>query len=118
MGITDKKKWEKGGFHIEGGFDDFITREVEVECLPGDIPENIKVDISDLHLHQSIKAGDLIPPERVKITSDPGTVLILIELPHKEEVVAKAEGEEVIAEEKEPEVIKKERAPEEKEEEK
>src|SRR4030042_2751251 len=41
---------EPGGVKTEGGFVDFMTRELEVECLPKDIPENIKVDISPLHL--------------------------------------------------------------------
>lgn len=105
-------KGEPVGVKAEGGFVDFITRQVDVECLPKDIPESLEMDISALHLHQSAKASDLTPPEGVKIISDPGTVLLLIDLP-KEEVAKKEEGEEeaVAAEEKaEPEVIKKERA--------
>ena len=47
---------EAVGVKTEGGFVDFITREVELECLPKDIPEHIYIDISELHLNQSIKA--------------------------------------------------------------
>ena len=106
------------GVKTEGGFVDFMTREVEIECLPRDIPENIKVDISPLHLHQSLKIGDVKPPEGVRFISDPAAVVVLISVPHAEEVAAKPPEEaEVVVEPTEPEVIKKERAAEEKEEE-
>ncbi len=109
---------EPVGVKTEGGFVDFMTREVEIECLPRDIPEHIKVDISQLHLQQSLKIADIRPPEGVKFISDPAAVIVLISVPHAEEVAAKpAEVAEVMAEPKEPEVIKKERAAEEKEEE-
>ncbi len=104
------------GVKAEGGFVDFMTREIEIECLPGDIPENVKVDISGLHLHQALKVGDIQLPPGVKAVSDPGAVVVLISMPRVEEVEVKPVEEEVIAEPAEPEVIKKERA-EEKEEE-
>jgi large subunit ribosomal protein L25 len=101
---------EAVGVKQEGGFVDFITREVEIECLPEDIPENIEIDISKLHLNQSFKVGDLVMPEGVALHTDPSTILILIEAPTKEEeIVVEEEEEEVIAEEEEPEVIKKEK---------
>ncbi len=110
---------EAVGVKTEGGFVDFMTREVEIECLPKDIPEQIMVDISGLHLHQSLKVSDIVPPEGVKLFSDPATVIVLIAVPHKEEEVAKPAEEEVIAAEPaEPEVIKKERAEKAEEEEK
>jgi large subunit ribosomal protein L25 len=104
------------GVKTEGGFVDFVTREVDIECLPKDIPEHIKVDISELHLHQSLKVGDIAAPEGVKFMTDPGSVLVIISLPHKEEEVAKPAEEGVVAEPTEPEVIKKERAEKEEEE--
>jgi len=107
------------GVKTEGGFVDFMTREVEIECLPKDIPENIKIDISPLHLHQSIKVSDMATPEGVKLISDPSSVVVLIGVPHKEEEVAKPVEEAVVAAEPtEPEVIKKERAEKPEEEEK
>jgi len=114
-------KGEAIGVKTEGGFVDFMTREVEVECLPADIPERIIVDISALHLHQSFKVADITPPQGVKLISEPNTVLVLIQVPHEEKVEVKPE-EEVAAEATaaaapaEPEVIKKERKKEEPEE--
>ena len=105
------------GVKTEGGFVDFMTREIEVECLPKDIPENIKIDISPLHLHQSLKISDIAAPEGVRLISDPSSVVVLISVPHKEEEVVKPVEEGVVAEPTEPEVIKKERAEKEEEEE-
>ena len=101
------------GVKTEGGFIDFVTREVEVECLPRDIPESLGIDISELHINQSFKAGSMAVPAGVKVLTDPATVLLLVSLPHKEEEVfpgEKPEGEVAAEEPKEPEVIKKERA--------
>ncbi|KPJ70208.1 hypothetical protein AMJ44_00390 [candidate division WOR-1 bacterium DG_54_3] len=110
---------EAVGVKAEGGFVDFMTREVEIECLPKDIPEQIEIDISSLHIHQSVKVEDVRPFEGVEIITEPDTVLILIDVPHKEEVIEEVEEEEeVITEGEEPEVIKKEKEEEEKEAEK
>jgi large subunit ribosomal protein L25 len=100
------------GVKTEGGFIDFVTREVEVECLPRDIPESLGIDISELHVNQSIKIESMAVPAGVRIISDPATVLVLVSLPHKEEEFPgeKPEGEVAAEEPKEPEVIKKERA--------
>jgi large subunit ribosomal protein L25 len=110
---------EAVGVKMEGGFVDFIMREVEVECLPTDIPEHIAVDISHLHLHQSLKVQDLAPPEGVKIISEPSAAVLLIQVPHEEKVEAKPEeavAAEAPVEAAEPEVIKKEQKKEEEEE--
>lgn len=103
------------GVKAEGGFVDFITREIEIECLPKDIPENIEIDISGLHLRQSFKIGDVVVPEGITIESDPEEIIVHIELPTKEEEieVKEEEEEELIGEEEEPEVIKKEKPEEE-----
>ncbi len=110
-------KGEAVGVKAEGGFVDLAMREVEIECLPHDIPENIDIDITHLHLHQSIKVEDVSPPPGVKIVSDAHAVVVLIEAPTKEEEIAVKEEEEeeveVMAEEEQPEVIKKEKAEEE-----
>jgi len=111
---------EPMGVKTEGGFVDFVTREVEVECLPRNIPESLEIEISDLHIHQSFKVENMTVPAGVRVITEPGTVLVLISLPHKEEEVFPGEKPEeaVVEEGKEPEVIKKERAPKEEEEEK
>jgi large subunit ribosomal protein L25 len=102
---------EAVGVKTEGGFVDLMTREVELECLPKDIPENIEVDISDLHLHQSLKVEDIAPIEGVEILSAPDAIVVLVEAPSKEEEIEVVEEEEeIISEGEEPEVIKKEKA--------
>ena len=104
---------EPFGVKTEGGFVDFVTREVEVECLPRDIPESLSIDISELHIHQAFKVEAMAVPAGVKVLTDPATALVLVSLPHKEEEVfpgEKPEGEVAAEEQKEPEVIKKERA--------
>jgi large subunit ribosomal protein L25 len=104
---------EPVGVKTEGGFVDFVTREIEIECLPRDIPESLEIDISELHINQSFKVQGMAIPSGVKVLTDPNTVLVLISMPHKEEEPfpgEKPEGEVAAEEPKEPEVIKKERA--------
>jgi large subunit ribosomal protein L25 len=103
---------EAVGIKSEGGIIDFLMRELDIECLPRDIPEAIKVDISNLHLHQSIKVQNLDLPAGVKVFNDPHAAVVVISSPEKE---AAPPAEEVIepAEMKEPEIIKKERKKEE-----
>jgi large subunit ribosomal protein L25 len=99
------------GVKTEGGFVEFVTREVEIECLPSAIPESITVDISELHLNQSIKIEELPPIEGVKVMSDPNYVIVLVESPAvEEEVEVEEEEEEIMAEGEQPEVIKKDKA--------
>ncbi|MBN1273697.1 MAG: 50S ribosomal protein L25/general stress protein Ctc [Candidatus Aminicenantes bacterium] len=100
---------EAVGVKAEGGFLDFITREVELECLPKDIPDHIQIDISSLHIGQSLKVEDLDLPQVVSLISEPNVILVNVEAPHKEEEVVVEEEEEIIGEEEEPEVIKKEK---------
>ncbi len=105
---------EAVGVKAEGGFVDFITREIEIECLPKDIPEHIEIDISGLHLRQSFKVSDVVVPSEITLISDPETILVHIEIPTlEEEIEEEEEEEEVIGEEEEPEIIKKEKPEEE-----
>ena len=83
------------GVKTEGGFVDFISRDVEIECMPMDIPDSVEVDISGLHLHQSLKIDDLTPPEGVKFLSDPTSIIVLLEAPTKEEEVVEEVEEEL-----------------------
>ena len=100
---------EAVGVKTEGGFVDFVSREIEIECLPRDIPEQIQVDISALHLHQSLKVEDITAPEGTALVDDSEMVVVMIQAPTKEEEIVVEEEEEVMAEEAEPEVIKKEK---------
>lgn len=112
---------EAYGVKTEGGFIDFMTRELAVECLPAMIPERFAVDVTELHIHQSLKAAEVTLPEGVKLITDPGAVIALVQVPHEEKVEAPVVEEGVEGAEAapaEPEVIKKERAEKGKEEEK
>src|SRR6266849_6112279 len=49
----------ESGVNQQGGIVDFVSREIEVECLPADIPEHIDLEIGELMLHQGIRVRDL-----------------------------------------------------------
>jgi len=100
------------GVKLDGGIMDIVTRAIEVECLPADIPESIKVDVSHLKINDYIRVKDLPADPKVKIFSDGEIVLVTIVPPIKEEVPVEAPAEGV-----EPEVIKKGKVTEEGEEE-
>ena len=103
---------EAVGVKAEGGFVDFVTREVEIECLPKNIPENIEVDISELHMNQSVKLETLPEIEGVRFTNDPQMIIALVKAPSVAEEIEEEEierEEEIISEEEEPDVIKKEK---------
>lgn len=100
---------EPYGVKTEGGILEFMTREVEIECLPDDIPEHITVDISDFKIGRNLRAGDLPLGQRVKLLTDPTRMLAhVIALRAEEEKPA----EEAVAgaEAAEPEVIRKGKA--------
>src|SRR6187397_2249097 len=52
-------KGEPKGVKQQGGILEFIRREIEIECLPGDIPEHVEVDVSELMLHQGVRVRDI-----------------------------------------------------------
>jgi large subunit ribosomal protein L25 len=96
------------GVKLQGGIVDFVTRELEVECLPADIPEKITVDISHLELNKHLRVSDLSLGDKVKVLADEDVVIVHVVLP-KAEVAAESAAETVAAETSaaEPEVIKK-----------
>jgi large subunit ribosomal protein L25 len=104
-------KGESKGVKQQSGMLDFVTREIEVECLPTDIPEGITVDVSELMLHESIRVRDLAVDPRWKAVSDGETMLVHVVMPKAEEEPAAAATTEVAAATAatpaEPEVIKK-----------
>ena len=59
-------KGEARGVKLQGGMLDFVTRDIEVECLPTDIPEHIDVDVTELMLNQSIRLRDLAQRSEVE----------------------------------------------------
>ena len=102
------------GVKTEGGILEFIMRQVEVECLPADIPEHLDVDVSGLHLNQHLAVSDLQLKERVKVLADPDSIVCVVAVP-KEEAAPVVDEAAAAAAAAEPEVIKKgkETAPEE-----
>jgi large subunit ribosomal protein L25 len=97
---------EPSGVKVQGGVYEVVTREVEVECLPADIPTEFKVDVSGLALNQSLRAGDLpLDTKKLKLVTDPQTVLShVVTLRAEEEKPVEAAVATTPAE---PEVIKK-----------
>lgn len=87
-----------------GGVLEQITREVTVECLPGDIPQNIEVDVSGLEIGDTIHIAD-IGLEKVKVLVDPATTVATVVPPTVEKVVVEEEVEEVMAEGEEAEEV-------------
>ena len=98
---------EAPGVKTEGGILDLVLREVDVECLPSEIPSHIKVDVSELHFGVNIRVADLKAETKVKFLNDPN--MTVVHITHvKEEVVATPEAAaEAAATPAEPEVIKK-----------
>ncbi|UCD70618.1 MAG: 50S ribosomal protein L25 [Syntrophobacterales bacterium] len=80
-----------------GGVLEQITREITMECLPGDIPQNIEVDVRHLEIGDTIHIGD-IQLEKGKALVDPTTTLATVVPPTVEKVVVEEEVEEEIAE--------------------
>ncbi|HXE05547.1 MAG TPA: 50S ribosomal protein L25 [Bryobacteraceae bacterium] len=100
------------GVKTEGGILDQVQREIEIECLPADIPSHIDVDVTELHLHGVLRVSDLPHSDKVKIlTPADGTVAHVMTIreeatPTAEEAAAApAEGGTPAA--GEPEVAKK-----------
>jgi large subunit ribosomal protein L25 len=86
------------GVRLHGGVLDHSLRELTVTCLPGDIPEQIVVDVSELDLHDSIRVGDLPIPDNVKVETDPDRSVASVVAAVSEadlEVDLTVEGEEI-----------------------
>ncbi len=98
---------EPKGVKQQGGVLEFIRREIEIECLPGDIPEHVEVDVSELMLHQGVRVRDISLDPKLKAVSEPDMMLVHVIMPKAEEVAAPAEALATPATPAEPEVIKK-----------
>ena len=94
------------GVKLQGGLHELITREIEIECLPDEIPEEFTVDVSELMIGQSIRAGEIPLVGSTKLLSPADSVISHV-------ITIKVEAEPVVAEAAapaaaaEPEVIKK-----------
>lgn len=92
------------GVKTEGGFEEMVSREVRIECLPLDIPESIDVDVTDLRVGQAIRARDLPASDTWALADLDQKVLVHImasratDLPEDEEAGTEAEAAEEPAE--------------------
>jgi large subunit ribosomal protein L25 len=102
-------KGEPKGVKQQGGIVDFVHRDIEIEVLPADIPENITVDISELMLHEGVRVRDLLTEgAKWKATSDADMMIVhVVPLRAEEPEPAAAEAAAAAAAPAEPEVIKK-----------
>lgn len=100
---------EPAGVKTDGGILEVQLREIEVECLPGDIPQHLQVDVSHLHIGDHVTVADLVyDREKVKVLADEHQIVAGVLAPRMVEEVAPAavvEGEAAAG--AEPEVIKK-----------
>lgn len=103
-------KGEARGVKVDGGILELIMREIEVECLPGDIPERIEVDVTELGINGAVRVSELPVNAKVKVLEAPDQVVVHV-VSVKEEAAPTpgaapvAEGE--AATPAEPEVLKK-----------
>lgn len=97
-------KGESKGVKVQGGIVDFVHREVQIECLPADIPEHLEVDITELMVNQGVRLRDLASGVKWRPVSDADTLLVHVVAPKAEaaETTEAAAGTTA-----EPEVIKK-----------
>jgi large subunit ribosomal protein L25 len=99
---------EPAGVKQQGGILEQIAREVEVECLPGDIPNQIELNVSELVFGTVLRISDLPKNEKIKYISDPEQpVAHIITIKEEEVPAADAVAGEAAAAPAEPEVIKK-----------
>jgi large subunit ribosomal protein L25 len=68
---------DSAGVHA-GGVIEHHLREVELRCLPANVPERLEFDITHLQLGESVRVGDLVPPEGVEILTDPDTMVLAV----------------------------------------
>lgn len=98
------------GVKVQGGILDFVTRDLEIECLPADIPEKIEVDVSGLELGKHLRVSELQLPAKLTMLTEPDVVIAHVVAPRAEEAPVAAEVAATPEAGAEPEVIKKGKA--------
>ena len=99
-------KGEPKGVKLQGGVLEFVRREIEIECLPGDIPEHVEIDVTELVLHQGVRVRDVAVDVKWTPVSDLDMLLVHVITPKVEEAPA-ADASAAPTAAAEPEVIKK-----------
>lgn len=100
-------KGEAPGVKIQGGILEQMLREVEIECLPADIPASIEGDVSKLAFGETIRVSDLPHNDKIKFITDAGQAIAHVTAVKEVVAATPVEGAEAAATTAEPEVIKK-----------
>ena len=101
-------KGEPKGVKLQGGLLEFIRREIQIECLPADIPEHVDVDVTELMVGQGVRLRDVANNPKWRAITEAETMLVHVILAKAEEAATAATTEgAVVAGGPEPEVIKK-----------
>lgn len=91
------------GVVTDGGVMEYLMREIEVECLPGDIVEGFDVDVAAMKIGDSLSAGDIpLDPSKYTLITNKGLAIAAVSAPREEEVAAAPEAAAVA----EPEVLR------------
>ena len=105
--VTVVPRGEPKGVKQQGGVLDIVHRQIEVECLPADIPEHIEIDVSEMMVGMSVRVRDVATDAKWKAVSDQDMMLLHVIIPKVEEVPATPDAVAAAAAPAEPEVIKK-----------
>jgi len=100
-------KGEAPGVKLQGGILEQMMREVEIECLPADIPGRLEADVSKLEFGQTVRVSDLPHSDKIKFITDANQAIAHVTAVKEVVVAAPVEGVEAAATTAEPEVIKK-----------
>jgi len=100
-------KGEAKGVKLQGGLLEFIRREIQIECLPADIPEHVDVDVSDLMVGQGVRVRDVATNPKWRSLTETDTMLVHVILAKAEEAATAATPDAAATPGSEPEVIKK-----------
>jgi len=104
---------EAKGIKLQGGLLEIVTRSIEIDCLPDDIPEHFTVDVTELMIGQNVRAGEIPLSGSMKLSSAPDTVIAHVVALRGEAEAATGDAAAAPAT-PEPEVIKKGKKEEEK----
>jgi large subunit ribosomal protein L25 len=100
-------KGEAPGVKVQGGIMEQMVREIEIECLPADIPSHIDGDVSNMNFGDTLRVSDLIKVDKVKFITDANQAIAHVTAVKEVVEATPVEGAEAAATTAEPEVIKK-----------
>ena len=86
------------GVKNQGGFEEMVSREVAIECLPLDIPDHVEVDFEELKVGESVRAGDIPESDKYTLADDEHKLLVHV-------LASRASGDEATEEEEEGESV-------------